>query len=398
MDRPASRPDNVVGKERMSSRSKRNSDGLSRRYSTALQQHVALGPRASLRPAAQLGREALATGLGTVELAKIHRQAMLELVPRKLARSGDGVVGRAERFLVEALTPIERDTATKRGKQAASRGSMALAATNRRLEREIARRKAVQGALKKSERHYGQLLERSRRMQEHLRRLSHEILSAQEEERRAISRELHDEIGQTLTAIKVKLVTLNKEATINASDLKRKIASTQRLVQRSMNTVHRFARNLRPPLLDDLGLIPALHSFMKGLTKRTGIRIHFATFAAVEKLDGDKRTVLYRVAQEALTNVAKHAEASLVTVGIQREQGVVLLQIHDNGKSFDVERALLAKKITRLGLLGMRERVEMVGGRFEIESTPRRGTTIRARIPFASGRLLTQDGTSEVAT
>ena len=321
---------------------------------------------------------------------------MLELVPPRLPRSRDGVDGRAGRFLVEALVPIEREGASNRRTPAARRGSVALAATNRRLEQEIARRKAVQDALKKSERHYGHLLERSRRMQEHLRRLSHEILSAQEEERRAISRELHDEIGQTLTAIKVKLVTLNKEATINAADLKKKIASTQRLVQRSMNTVHRFARNLRPPLLDDLGLIPALHSFMKGFTRRTGVRVHFATFAAVEKLDGDKRTVLYRVAQEALTNVAKHAEASLVKVTIQREQGVVLLEIQDNGKSFEVQSVLLAKKITRLGLLGMRERVEMVGGRFEIESTPRRGTMVRARIPFGGGRLLTQHAPSEV--
>jgi signal transduction histidine kinase len=379
----------------MSSRSKGNSDGLVRRYSTALQEHLALGPRASLRPAGQLGREALTAGFGTVDVAKIHRQVMLRLVPPKPSSSGDGIVGRAGRFLVEALTTIEKDGRSKLGKPVGRRGTAGLAATNRRLALEIARRKAVQDALKKSERHYGHLLEKSRRMQEHLRRLSHEILSAQEEERRAISRELHDEIGQTLTAIKVKLVTLNKEATINASDLKKKIASTQRLVQRSMNTVHRFARNLRPPLLDDLGLIPALHSFMRGFTKRTGVRIHFATFAAVEKLEGDKRTVLYRVAQEALTNVAKHAEASLVKVRIQRQQGCVLLEIHDNGKSFEVQRILLAKKITRLGLLGMRERVEMVGGRFEIESAPRLGTTIRVQIPVGHGRVVSQDARSE---
>jgi two-component system sensor histidine kinase DegS len=404
MDRPASRPDNVLGRARMSSRSKGNSNGLSPRYFTALQKHLATGPRASLRPAAKLGREALSAGLGTVDLAKIHQQTMLRLAPPKPSSSGDGIVGRAGRFLVEALTPIEdarlaalgEHGPSNGGKPTARRGSGALAATSRRLELEIARRKSVQDALKKSERHYGHLLERSRHMQEHLRRLSHEILSAQEEERRAISRELHDEIGQTLTAIKVKLVTLNQQATINAADLKRKIASTQRLVQRSMNTVHRFARNLRPPLLDDLGLIPALHSFMRGFTKRTGVRIHFATFAAVEKLDGEKRTVLYRVAQEALTNVAKHAQASLVNVSIQPQQGVVLMEIHDDGKSFEVQRVLLAKKITRLGLLGMRERVEMVGGRFEVESAPRRGTTIRARIPLGSGRVLSPDAPGEV--
>ena len=166
-------------------------------------------------------------------------------------------------------------------------------------------------ASKKSEQHYGRLVERSRRMQEHLRRLSHEILPAQEEERKKISRELHDEIGQTLTAINVKLATLKNEATANTAGLKKKIASTQRLVERSMDTVHRFARELRPPLLDDLGLIPALQSSMKDFTKRTRIPVHFTAFAAVERLHSDKRTVLYRVAQEAFTNVAKHAQATL---------------------------------------------------------------------------------------
>jgi signal transduction histidine kinase len=156
-----------------------------------------------------------------------------------------------------------------------------------RLKREIGQREAVQEALKKSERHYGQLLEKSRRMQEHLRRLSHEILHAQEEERKKISRELHDEIGQTLTVINVKLATLKNEATASTADLKKKIASTQRLVERSMDTVHRFARQLRPPLLDDLGLIPALQSARKDFTKRTRIPVHFTGSATVERLRGD---------------------------------------------------------------------------------------------------------------
>lgn len=253
------------------------------------------------------------------------------------------------------------------------------------LKREIVRRESVQEALTKSERHYGQLLERSRHMQEHLRRLSHEILSGQEEERKKISRELHDEIGQILTAINVRLATLKEETAVNSSGLRKKIASTQRLVEKSMNTVHRFARELRPSLLDDLGLIPALHSYMKAFTKRTSIPIHFKAVAAVERLDSDKRTVLYRVAQEALTNVAKHANASLVAVSIQSLQGDARMEIHDNGKSFQVHHLLYAKKIRRLGLLGMRERVEMVGGIFTVESAPGKGTTIRAQIPFSNG-------------
>jgi len=260
------------------------------------------------------------------------------------------------------------------------------AGIQRQLKREVGRREAVQEALETSERHYGRLLEKSSHMQENLRRLSREILSAQEEERKKISRELHDQIGQMLTAINVKLATLKTEAAVNTTGLTQKLASTQRLLERSMDAVHRFARELRPPLLDDLGLIPALHSYMKDFTKRTHIPIHFTAFAAVEQLDSDKRTVLYRVAQEALTNVAKHAQATLVEVRIQRLRGVVRMDLHDDGKSFQVQRALFPTKIRRLGLLGMRERVEMVGGIFSVESAPGKGTTIRAQIPFGKLR------------
>jgi signal transduction histidine kinase len=263
--------------------------------------------------------------------------------------------------------------------------SRRYAAALRQLKRETGRREAVQKALEVSERHYRESLDESRLMQEHLRRLSHEILFAQEEERKRISRELHDEIGQTLTAINVKLAGLQKEADVNTEGLKKHIATTRRLVEESMNTVHRFARDLRPPLLDDLGLIPALHSSLNDFTKRTHIPVHFTAFAAVERLHVDKRTVLYRVAQEALANVAQHARATSVDVSIRKLGGVVRLEIHDNGRSFQVQRVFSGKKIKRLGLLGMRERVEMIGGTFAVESSPKTGTTIRAEISFGNG-------------
>ena len=256
-----------------------------------------------------------------------------------------------------------------------------LADTRRRLKRELVRRQSIEAALKESREHYGELLLRSRHMQEHLRRLTRKILSAHEQERKRISRELHDEIGQTLTAVNVRLATLKKEATVTAQDLKKAIGSTQRLVERSMNTVHRFARELRPPVLDDLGLIPALHSYLKSFTKRSGVPVRFKAFADVEKIDNETRTALYRVAQEAFTNVARHAQASLVNVTISRRQKLVWMEIHDNGRSFDVKR-LTGKASMRLGLLGMRERIEMVGGTLDIESEPGKGTTIRAQVPF----------------
>jgi signal transduction histidine kinase len=260
-----------------------------------------------------------------------------------------------------------------------------LAAMNRRLQGEIVQRQAAEESLRKSERHHARLLAQSRQMHEQLRHLSHQILLAQEEERKQISRELHDEIAQTLAGINVYLAALKAEATIDTRGLGRNIARTQRLVEKSVNIVHRFARELRPPVLDDLGLIPALHSFMKGFTKRTYIRIRFTAFAGVEQLNNAKRTVLFRVAQEALTNVAKHAAAGRVKVSLKKFPGAVRMEISDDGKSFQVERVLLAKRNKRLGLVGMRERVEMVGGSFNVESAPGKGTTVCAQIPFGSG-------------
>jgi signal transduction histidine kinase len=134
--------------------------------------------------------------------------------------------------------------------------------------------------------------------------------------------------------------------------------------------------------LDDLGLIPALHSFMKNFTAQTGVHTHLTAFAGLEQLDTARRTILYRVAQEALTNVSRHAQASRVEVTIQKRPDGICMEIKDNGKSFSVERVLNAQGRNRLGLLGMRERLEMVGGRFEIKSALGQGTTVTAEIPF----------------
>jgi signal transduction histidine kinase len=370
--------------------------GLSRRYQVALQKHIEQGPRASPRSADGLGHRALAIGLETLDLAKIHEQALIALVsPSYSPGTRDGMIKRAQAFFIKAVTPIEK---THRSTMEANvrlsqlnerlhRRTVELTATNRQLNKEIVRRHAVEKALKKSERHYSLLLEQSHHMQEQLRYLSRQILSAQEEERRRISHELHDEVAQALTGINLHLATLKKEATVNTRNLKRKIARTQRLVVKSVNIVHRFASQLRPAALDDLGLIPALHSYVKDFAKRTGLSIRFTGFTRgrSKQLDSAKRTVLYRVAQESLINVAKHAQASQVKMSIRKLRGVIRMEVKDNGKSFQVQGVLPTRRNKGLGLLGMRERVEMVGGRFTVESTPGKGTTIRAEIPFANG-------------
>jgi signal transduction histidine kinase len=278
------------------------------------------------------------------------------------------------------------DITPRKEAEAAQRHVGVLAAANLELKQEIVRRQAAEELLKRSEQHSRSLLEQSRQMQEQLRLLSRQVLSAQEEERKKISRELHDVIAQTLTSINVRLTTLKKEATLNTRGLERSITRTQRLVEHSVNIVHRFARELRPTVLDDLGLIPALHTFMKSFRQQTGIGVSLSAFAAVEHVNGDKRTVLYRVAQEALTNVARHAQASQAEVKIQKIDGAICMKIKDNGKGFPAKRVLHAKEGKRLGLLGMRERLEMVGGRFALTSAPGKGTTILAQIPLNDRR------------
>jgi signal transduction histidine kinase len=374
---------------------KRQLLSLARRYQSALRNHLKQGKRASLKTARGLGSQALAAGLQTLDLAKLHEQTLVsDVLPGCSPGERAALVEQAGIFFRVAITPVEtepRDVPDdpefiKKIIETLSRRTVELAAANLELSQEITHRKATEAALKKSERHTSLLLKESDRLQEQLRRLSRQILSAQEEERKRISRELHDVIAQTLTGINIRLTTLKIEASIRGGGLGRNIARTQRLVEHAVRTVHRFARELRPTVLDDLGLIAALHSFMKGFTARTGIRTRLSAFAEIEALDGASRTVLFRVAQEALTNVARHAGASHAEVSIQKVPGEIVMKIEDDGKSFSVERALRRRTGRHLGLLGMRERVEMVGGCFSIESAPGHGTAILARIPAEKGR------------
>ena len=290
---------------------------------------------------------------------------------------------RQKNGMIVGVSKVARDTTEQRQAEAAQRRIEVLAATNQELVLEIAARKAVEAALKKSEHHYSQLLDKSNLMQEQLRQLSRQILSAQEEERKRISRELHDVIAQTLTGINIRLAALKKEASTNTKHLDRSIARTQKLVEKSVDIVHQFARELRPAVLDDLGLIPALHSFVKAFSRRTRLAVRIEAFAGVEEMDIARRTVLFRVAQEALTNVSRHAHAHRVHLSIQKLARGVGMKIKDDGKSFQVERVLGGRGSKRLGLLGMRERVEMVGGTFSVESAPGKGSTIVVEIPFA---------------
>jgi two-component system sensor histidine kinase DegS len=364
---------------------------LAARYLAALRTHLSRRSAPASDRAQRLGREALAEGLATLELAEIHQQAMLTLESTAaFARSRTGSLQRAGAFFTRALIPLEAERRTVResNRHLLQRNetlrlhTAALAKGVRQLEREIARRKAGEARIGQAKERYRVLFLESQVMQMKLRQLTRQIISAQEEERKEISRELHDEVVQTLVGINVELSALSHGAVDGAQTLKRKILRTQRLVESSVNAVHRFARELRPAVLDDLGLIPALHAYSKNLAARKKIRIQLTAFGGVEALTIARRTVLFRVAQEALNNVARHSEATDAQLIIVQIPDGIRMEIRDNGKSFHVKNTLLAKNNKRLGLIGMRERIEMIGGSLAIESSPGAGTTVRTEIPF----------------
>ena len=358
---------------------------LSDQYFVALRKCLRKNTKMDVSAAAKLGRSALRLGLSIPDLTLIHEESLTALVlPAQTSDVCTEMTRRSGIFLRQALEPYVVATPAKSQFDTIAAD---LAVLKKKLQHETAKRKAAEVRSKETRRQYIRLLADSKVMQKQLRHLSHELLRAQEEERKKISRELHDEISQILTGINVRLAALKIEAAANTGNVTRKIGNAQRLVEKSVAAVHRFARELRPAMLDDLGLIPALTTYMKDIRKRTGLYIRFSASKAVtmEKLDSPRRTVLYRIVQEALTNVVKHAQAARVNISLQTAEDDIFLEITDDGKSFSVAKALANKNRKHLGLIRMRERAEMVGGTFDIESAPGKGTTIRVLIPHRNG-------------
>ena len=230
---------------------KRQLLALSQQYQTALRKHLKRGPRSRAQPAHRLGEQAVALGLETLDLARIHKTALTALVlPGDSSASRERMVKRAGIFFTDAITPIEKthragiESAAHLDRQNRTlhQRNAQLAAVNRHLKKGIVRRKAAEKALKTSEQHYAKLLEESRHLQRHLQQLTHRILSAQENDRKDISRDLRDEIAQTLLGINVRLLTLKKGAAAHTKRLAEEIAITQQLVEKSVETINHFAR------------------------------------------------------------------------------------------------------------------------------------------------------------
>jgi len=221
---------------------------------------------------------------------------------------------------------------------------------------------------------------RERENTRNLQRLSAKLVNAQEEERRSIARELHDEIGQALTAIKVELAVVERALDTQART-RNVLGEARAITDHALQTVRDLSQLLHPPLLDDLGLAATLDWYLGSFSKRTGIAAELLREEADERLAPEIEMCLYRITQEALTNVAKHANATSCRVYLQRLTETVRLKVEDNGKGFDVRQVMARHLRSGLGLLGVQERVSEFGGTFRIESEPGQGTRLIVELP-----------------
>lgn len=230
---------------------------------------------------------------------------------------------------------------------------------------------------------YQALVKTSKQNEIHARMVARYLLLRQEEDRKEISRELHDQVAQILSGINFELSILSKEAEKSSKKLRDKIVLTQQLVGESVEFIHHFARELRPMVLDDLGLIPALQSYLKDFERQHSIQVKFKHPRRSIKLSDLSNTVLFRVVQEALANVAKHSKATRVSIQVRKLRDFVTLEVNDNGGGFNFRAVKFSKKKgTRLGLIGMEERVRLADGQLTLKSTPGEGTWIQVRIPI----------------
>jgi signal transduction histidine kinase len=204
-----------------------------------------------------------------------------------------------------------------------------------------------------------------------------------EEDRARMAREIHDELGQALAGLKMDLAWLQKHTGPKQKDLLQKFGDMSDLVDTTIQDVRRIATELRPGMLDDLGLVPAMEWQLQEFQKRSGIRCRFTSSLEEVALDAEETTVLFRILQEALTNVARHASATRVEVSLDKEQGYVRLRVQDNGRGITESEVNGSKSF---GLLGMRERVLLRSGGFSIQGTPGQGTTLVIRLPLVEGQ------------
>jgi len=237
------------------------------------------------------------------------------------------------------------------------------------LATDITKRKQSEEALKES--------------RQKLRNLSSQLIKAQEKERKRISLELHDEMGQALTAIDLNLMEIEEELPSDfASQIRERLADMHTTIERASEKINKLSLDLRPSMLDDLGLVPTLRWYCNKTTQRSKMEVTLQVIGPDIRLDSDIETVLYRIAQEALNNSIKYANAKRVSVLLEHKQQSIGLCITDDGKGFDVKTTLKEYHKGRIGLIGMQERASIIGGSLDIQSRRGHGTRILVEIPL----------------
>jgi PAS domain S-box-containing protein len=222
--------------------------------------------------------------------------------------------------------------------------------------------------------------EERQRSLEQLRALAGRLQIVREEERKRLAREIHDQLGQALTAIKIDLSSLLHDLPAGENQPSKRAASILQLVDESIRTVRRIATELRPGMLDDLGLVATIEWAGEDFQARTGTTCRLDLPPDDIAIDPERATAIFRIFQETLTNVARHAEASEVSVRLAKEDSDVTLEVHDDGKGIPEDKLANGES---LGILGMRERAMLLGGEITISGPPGNGTTVKVRIPEA---------------
>lgn len=288
-----------------------------------------------------------------------RRTAMLQIADR-IATVNERGLGRAEDELAGSSDRLRRSLMLTFGITLVGGLVLALVTIGRtlQLERELERR-----------------LEENARARADLRELSARLLRAQENERRTLARELHDEVGQSLSAILME--TEGAACAVEPAEVREHLASIRAMAEKTVNEVRDLALLLRPSMLDDFGLVPALRWHAREMAKRTGLHVVVEADDSADSLPDEHQTCIYRLVQEALNNSSRHASARTVEVTVTREGARVLFSVRDDGAGFD------PRFVRGLGLLGMEERVRRLGGQVRIDSQPGRGTLVAAELPVA---------------
>ncbi|HTX36459.1 MAG TPA: sensor histidine kinase [Bryobacteraceae bacterium] len=287
-----------------------------------------------------------------------RRNAMLQIADR-IAIANEHGLNSAEEQITASSDGLRRSLIATFGITLAGGLLLALLTVTRtlRLERELERR-----------------LEENTRARADLQELSAKLLRAQENERRTLARELHDEVGQSLSAILME--TENAEEAATAAIMRDHLGAIRTLAEKTVNEVRDLALLLRPSMLDDFGLVPALNWYAREMSKRTGLNVVLSADENADDLPDEHKTCIFRLAQEAINNAARHANARTVEVDVKREEHCVRFSVRDDGAGFDT------RFVRGLGLLGMEERVRRLGGQMEIDSRLGRGTRIAAELPI----------------